>query len=509
MSTSAYTSDRALFEVYYPPFKAAIEAGVASAMCSYNRINGTHACHNPHTLGHLRAQLNFSGWVVSDWWATHDYKASVAAGMDVSMPGNDGFYSPAHLEGLKDAAAKEIQMVTHVMYGMIASGSFDDPKCTAGCDCKPLLYGVNATSSAHDALARTIAADSVVLLKNEHATLPLPATAKVAVVGPACGAAHQIDVEGQDWKVGDYYVTGGSGRVVSNERAVSVLAGLRAAGVATVVSASDSVSDALHAAASADYVLVCAGATTSEDQDRTTLMLDQHSLLVGLSAAAAKGTLTQPLIVAAMAPGQLAVSPWAEDAAAVAVMFLGGQATGHGWADVLLGRVTPAAKLPVTFYHHDSDARPPGPCVGAESDKWYPPRAARTADVATCHCCHCCRRRDADADGHRPDADGRRVARAVAQRLLGGAARRVARPHRHRRRLLLWPRAELHVLRLRVGGAARGDRGRRRGVHGACHEQRHGRRRGGGAALRGVPAECGRAAARAARLCQDACAAAQ
>ena len=99
MTTSAYVDDRSLFEVYYPPFEAAISAGVASLMCSYNRINGTHACNNPHTLGHLRNDLGFRGWVVSDWWATHSFERSVAAGMDVSMPGNDGFYTPGHLNG--------------------------------------------------------------------------------------------------------------------------------------------------------------------------------------------------------------------------------------------------------------------------------------------------------------------------------------------------------------------------------------------------------------------------
>lgn len=102
-TTSAYASDRTLFEVYYPPFRAAVEAGVASFMCAYNRINGTYACNNQHTLGHLRSEMGFRGWVVSDWWAMHSFKESIAAGLDVAMPGNDGYYTRSHLNRMAGA----------------------------------------------------------------------------------------------------------------------------------------------------------------------------------------------------------------------------------------------------------------------------------------------------------------------------------------------------------------------------------------------------------------------
>jgi len=373
MSTSAYVSDRALFEVYYPPFAAAAEAGVASLMCSYNRINGTHACNNAHTLGQLRANLSFSGWVVSDWWAGHDWWESVQAGLDVMMPGNDGKYTRKHLHRMPQSDEREVAMVTHVLYGMLASGALNSSLCTAGCDCEPILYGVNATSDEHVALARRIAAESAVLLKNDvtngAGTLPLPPGATLALAGSACAAPHQIDVEADDWKRGDYYVVGGSGRVVS-DRAVSILEGLRAAGLHVPderVSRTDAPADALAAAAGASHLLVCASGTTSEDQDRPNLRVDQHDLLVALAAAAHSGELGVPLVVALMAPGQLAVAPWATNAAAVVTMFLGGQETGNGWADVLTGRMNPSAKLPVTFYAESTDARPDGPCVGAES----------------------------------------------------------------------------------------------------------------------------------------------
>lgn len=63
---SANVDERTRYEIYYPPFQAAIDAGVLSVMCSYNRINDVHACQNPETLGNLK-DMGFEGWVMSDW----------------------------------------------------------------------------------------------------------------------------------------------------------------------------------------------------------------------------------------------------------------------------------------------------------------------------------------------------------------------------------------------------------------------------------------------------------
>eukprot|EP00913_Durusdinium_trenchii_P004476 g4155.t1 len=76
---SAETDERTRFEVYYPPFEGAIEAGVASVMCSYNKINNVYSCENPTTLRELRS-LGFEGFVMSDWGAAHS--TSIAAGLD-------------------------------------------------------------------------------------------------------------------------------------------------------------------------------------------------------------------------------------------------------------------------------------------------------------------------------------------------------------------------------------------------------------------------------------------
>ena len=224
----------------------------------------------------------------------------------------------------------------------------------------------SVTSAAHVALARKIGAESAALLKNADGVLPINASSqRVALVGSACGAAHSIDTEKADWTVGDYYVVGGSGRTVS-DRAVSIRAALEARGVRLVVSSSDDVDAALTAAAAADVVVACGSAKTWESEDRRTLRLDQHALLSGLAEARAARTLAVPLVVAVMAPGQVAVAPWAEGASAVVAIFLAGQETGNAWADVLLGAVNPSGKLQVTFPLADADMAPP--CIGADSE---------------------------------------------------------------------------------------------------------------------------------------------
>eukprot|EP01033_Poteriospumella_lacustris_P010723 gene10723-7633_t len=97
MLVSANVDERTRFEIYYRPFQAAVDAGVLTIMCSYNRINDVYACQNEETLSHLRDILGFEGWIVSDWTATKSTVKSLKAGMDVEMP-NGLFYNRLTLE---------------------------------------------------------------------------------------------------------------------------------------------------------------------------------------------------------------------------------------------------------------------------------------------------------------------------------------------------------------------------------------------------------------------------
>lgn len=351
MKSSSDADERTLQEIYLPPFAAAVQAGTAAVMCAYNRVRGTYACRNNHTLNTvLKGQLGFKGFVMSDWWAVHSTEAA-EGGVDQNQPGTDGYFSePA----LRPELVKN--MAFRVLRGMLSCGAFDSFSCMVGCDCEPLMMEANATSSEHVALARRIAAESAVLLLNRDLpstskivsptrkrALPLQPHDAVALLGSVCDSRHSIDVEKDDWTASDYYVMGGSGRVVS-DRAVSIRQGLEARNVRIQASLTDDVDDAVAAMSGADIALVCAGTSSSEFRDRPDLLLDQHSFL---TAVAKKAKI--PLVVAAIAPGPILVSGWAENSSAVMTMFLAGQETGNAWADVLLGDVNPSGKLPVTF----------------------------------------------------------------------------------------------------------------------------------------------------------------
>lgn len=272
----------------------------------------------------------------------------------MSSPGNDNFFSllPSRDSGLA------LQMTERILRGMIRSGVWDAHQaCVLGCDCSPLLNEANATSPAHDALAIEVAADSAVLLKNEGDLLPLRPGTTVALVGRGCAEPHQLDPTAW-WQASDYYVVGGSGRVITTpDRAPSIVQALARRGVLRLrVSPDDTLAGALEAADGADLVLACAGATATEAVDRASLALDQQELLMQLGAALRLADI--PLVVLAMAPGQIE-APWANSTSAAMVMFLGGQGTGEAWARLLLGEVVPSGKLPVTLPVHEGDMRAP------------------------------------------------------------------------------------------------------------------------------------------------------
>ena len=131
-SDNAVVSTRAEQEIYLPAFQAAVQQGAASSvMCSYSTVNGTYACQNPYLLSTvLRQQFGFGGFVTSDWGATHSTAASANAGLNMDMPGNDGYYGTALASAVSSGAVSTAtlnSLVTPVLTEMFAFGLFDDP----------------------------------------------------------------------------------------------------------------------------------------------------------------------------------------------------------------------------------------------------------------------------------------------------------------------------------------------------------------------------------------------
>ena len=140
-------------------------------MCSYCYINGTAACQNPYLLSTvLRQQFGFTGFVTSDWGATHSTAASANAGLDMDMPGNDGYYGSALASAVSSGQVSQATLnsaVSAILTEMFAFGLFDKPAVGSPAQ--------TATSAADQADALQIAEEGTVLLKNSGNVLPLSA----------------------------------------------------------------------------------------------------------------------------------------------------------------------------------------------------------------------------------------------------------------------------------------------------------------------------------------------
>ena len=167
---SANVPDRAAKELYYKPFAAAVDAGVGSAMCSYNRVNGTWACEDPTSLNEIHNVMGFAGWMMSDWGATHSTIPAANAGLDQEMPSNQYFGSAlaaAVAAGTVTQATIDTK-VTRILTAMYALNLFAHPPTPDRNTSSP------ANPPEHATLARELAEKSITLLKNTGATLPVP-----------------------------------------------------------------------------------------------------------------------------------------------------------------------------------------------------------------------------------------------------------------------------------------------------------------------------------------------
>mmetsp|Transcript_157640 Transcript_157640/g.502236 ORF Transcript_157640/g.502236 Transcript_157640/m.502236 type:complete len:506 (+) Transcript_157640:92-1609(+) len=218
-SVNSVVDPRTLWEVYYPPFEAAVEAGAGSFMCGYNYVNGKHACGSSDILlKDLKQDMGFEGWVQSDWWALHSFAAM--DGVDQEMPGDATpaaklWFTDENLDTLSDA--KVDNMVGRMLRPMLEYGLFEPGNhvCTPP-DCSHELYEANATSPEHQELSKEMAIKAMLLLKNEDNVLPFTdQVKKIALLGAACDAKQDVESQLLLWDNSSYYNIGGSGRVIA------------------------------------------------------------------------------------------------------------------------------------------------------------------------------------------------------------------------------------------------------------------------------------------------------
>lgn len=338
MRVSAEVDDTTLREIYLPAFERAVkDAAPAMVMASYNRINGVYAAQHRWLLTQvLRDEWGFEGAVVSDWGAVDDPVASVAAGLDLQMPGPADSAREDILGAVADGrlhrsdvidAAERLRAVARRWSGgptTVTEQAFDPAR--------------------HGDLARRAAAESFVLLRNAEAALPLPTDgSRILVVGEL---ADSPTIQG-----------GGSAHVEAGA-ADSPLAALRHARRGTTEfergyvldgPASEELADAaVQRAAGATAVVVVVGTgreTDSEGYDRTTLDLpaDQVRLVQRLAEVNPR------TVVVINTGGVVTMERWRHKVAAILHVWLPGGAGGSAVADVLLGAVSPSGKLPETF----------------------------------------------------------------------------------------------------------------------------------------------------------------
>lgn len=335
-TVSANVGERTQWEIYYPAFQAAVDAGVGSAMCSYNKINGSWACENAQTLGDLKNKMGFKGWVMSDWGATHSVVKAALAGLDQEM-NTDGFFGQTLIDAVNNGQvpmSRVDDMVTRILTSMFAVGLFDETTPTGN-------PNANVRSDAHDRLARTLASNGTVLLKNDRSILPLDINSlrNIAVIGDDAQDAYIATGGGSGNVVMPYTVTPLQG--INN-----VASGTKAQ---TTYSNSKNLQAAAQAAKNADVAIVFVATTSSEGGDRPNLSLQGNSDdLVNAVIQAQPNT-----IVVAHCPGAVTM-PWAGKVPAILAAFLPGQEDGNAIADVLFGKVNPSGRLPLTFPIADS-----------------------------------------------------------------------------------------------------------------------------------------------------------
>lgn len=397
-AVSSNIDDRTLHELYLWPFYEGVKAGMASIMCSYNRINETYACQNSKTLnGLLKEELGFQGYVVSDWGGTHSGLDSALSGLDMDMPGpinwgsdsstnsyfgnnltamiNNGSLSESRLDDMvkriltpyyylnQDSDYPTIDLDTaQLSYGLFGDNlpSFSYSFNTGN------LTDINRdVRGNHRDLIREIGGASAVLLKNTDNTLPLSKNIRrISVFGNDAAdlSGGPYDPSNTD---GVLAVGGGSGA----GRFTNLVAPLEAiknrnpqalvqyvTDNSLITQDASSTLDTVYPVA--DVCLVFLKSYATEGYDRTTLIADDNSTAIVEAVTSYGGCPNTVVILHSVGANLL---PWADNANITGIIaaHLPGEQAGNSIVDVLFGDVNPSGKLPYTIAYSESDYNAP------------------------------------------------------------------------------------------------------------------------------------------------------
>ena len=385
-----------MYNEYFPPYKAAVDAGVGSVMVSFNEVDGIPASGNKWLVDDvLRKQWKFNGFVVSDYTGIPEMMAhgvgdfqtvnvkSLQAGVDMDMVG-EGFLTTL-TKSLKEGKIKQAQIdkaCERILEAKYKLGLFDDPYRY----CNAQRSATEVFTAANRAEARTIAAQSFVLLKNNNNLLPLAANKKIALIGPLANAKENMT---GTWSVG-----------ADNTKSITVLKGLTDAlgGNANLVyakganldddielekratmfgkeiprdnrTADEMIQEALKVSAGSDIIVAALGEgaeMSGESASRSNLDIPEAQKRL-LKALVATG---KPVVLVLFTGRPLTLNWEAANVTAILNVWFAGSEAGDAIADVLLGKVNPSGKLSMSFpqnvgqvplyYNHKNTGRPLG-----------------------------------------------------------------------------------------------------------------------------------------------------
>ena len=334
MTVNTVADERALREIYLTGFEMCVKnAQPWTVMNAYNKINGTYCAENKWLLTDvLRDDWGFKGLVVTDWGAENETVDGIKAGQNLEMPSSGGYGPKKIIKAVKDGSLDEDILDKNVdtVLELIFKGA-ENLHSDYSCDMK-----------AHHELARKIASESVVLLKNDDNALPLDKSKKIAVIGEMA-------------KEPRYQGAGSS--LINPTEVDSAYTELLKAGYkvayskgydkATDIPDDDMIDAAVALAKKADTVLVFAGLTEvyeSEgfDRDHINLPPSHNELIDAVSEV-------NDNVIVVLSGGSAVFMPWLGSVKAVLNGLLGGEASGGAVVDVLTGKVNPSGKLTETY----------------------------------------------------------------------------------------------------------------------------------------------------------------
>jgi beta-glucosidase len=336
MTTDSIVDERTLREIYLAGYEIAVkEAQPWTVMCSYNKINGMYASDNKYLMNDiLKEEWGHQGLIVTDWGAMNERVEALKAGVELEMPGtkngNDEKIVAAVKSGALDVAVLDcaVERILTLIFKADAALSQNfsyDPK-------------------AHHALARSVAAEAAVLLKNDGGLLPLQANTKIALIGrfakhpryQGAGSSQmnptQLDNLYDELAklVGESNLTYAPGYTEKGDPAGEAL-----------------IQEAVETSGKADVVVLCVGLTDMYevegiDREHMNLPIGHDTLIQRIASAHKK-------VVVVLSNGSPIEMPWINDVSAILEGYLGGQAGAGAIADILAGKVNPSGKLAETF----------------------------------------------------------------------------------------------------------------------------------------------------------------